>query len=191
MNSFPCLIIRGICDYADSHKSKEWQGFAAMTAAAYARDLLQTIPPVASTDVTATHIVVEGGIRANFEEYRNNLTKRSLPRSRPSPEPGDRYSTWVLDIWKSTENIISGSAHLGSQGSMTLHSLDPPHALESMTEERLGTEGYFDTRHIRTDPDDTDLISLLYDEVSASKQSLESANSRYEIISGYITNQLS
>ncbi|OTA02586.1 hypothetical protein A9Z42_0029700 [Trichoderma parareesei] len=45
MNQFPCLVIRGICDYADSHKNKEWQGYAAMTAAAYARDLLCRIPP--------------------------------------------------------------------------------------------------------------------------------------------------
>lgn len=40
MNHFPCLVIRGICDYSDSHKNKEWQGFAAMAAAAYAKDLL-------------------------------------------------------------------------------------------------------------------------------------------------------
>ncbi|KAJ5523286.1 ankyrin [Penicillium frequentans] len=40
MNHFPCLVIRGICDYADSHKNNEWQGYAAMVAAAYARDLL-------------------------------------------------------------------------------------------------------------------------------------------------------
>lgn len=45
MNHFPCLVIRGICDYSDSHKNKEWQGFAAMMAAAYARDLLRQIPP--------------------------------------------------------------------------------------------------------------------------------------------------
>lgn len=45
MNQFPCLVIRGICDYADSHKNKEWQGYAAMTAAAYAKDLLYRIPP--------------------------------------------------------------------------------------------------------------------------------------------------
>ncbi|KAJ5653328.1 hypothetical protein N7490_000331 [Penicillium lividum] len=44
MNTFPCLVIRGICDYSDSHKNKEWQGFAAMVAAAYAKDLLQRIP---------------------------------------------------------------------------------------------------------------------------------------------------
>lgn len=45
MNHFPCLVIRGICDYSDSHKNKEWQGFAAMMAAAYAKDLLRQIPP--------------------------------------------------------------------------------------------------------------------------------------------------
>ncbi|TVY67342.1 Vegetative incompatibility protein HET-E-1 [Fusarium oxysporum f. sp. cubense] len=45
MNHFPCLVIRGICDYSDSHKNKEWQGFAAMMAAAYAKDLLCQIPP--------------------------------------------------------------------------------------------------------------------------------------------------
>lgn len=25
INDLPCLVIRGICDYADSHKNKEWQ----------------------------------------------------------------------------------------------------------------------------------------------------------------------
>lgn len=45
MNLFPCIVIRGICDYADSHKNKEWQGYAAMTAAAYAKDLLGQIAP--------------------------------------------------------------------------------------------------------------------------------------------------
>lgn len=45
MNHFPCLIIRGICDYSDSHKNKEWQGYAAMAAAAYAKGLLCRIPP--------------------------------------------------------------------------------------------------------------------------------------------------
>jgi len=45
MNHFPCLVIRGICDYSDSHKNKEWQGYAAMAAAAYAKDLLSRIAP--------------------------------------------------------------------------------------------------------------------------------------------------
>lgn len=40
MNQFPCLIIRGVCDYADSSKNDVWQRYAAMTAAAFARELL-------------------------------------------------------------------------------------------------------------------------------------------------------
>jgi nucleoside phosphorylase len=43
MNDFPCLVIRGICDYADSHKNKEWQGYAAAVAAAYAKELLLVV----------------------------------------------------------------------------------------------------------------------------------------------------
>ncbi|KAI1741315.1 nucleoside phosphorylase domain-containing protein [Xylaria scruposa] len=45
MNSFPCLVIRGICDYADSHKNKKWQAYAAGTAAACAKEILSVIPP--------------------------------------------------------------------------------------------------------------------------------------------------
>ncbi|KAL6836721.1 Pfs, NACHT and WD domain protein [Trichoderma sp. SZMC 28015] len=44
MNHFPCLVIRGICDYSDSHTDTDWHGYAAMTAAAYAKDLLIRIP---------------------------------------------------------------------------------------------------------------------------------------------------
>jgi nucleoside phosphorylase len=44
MDDFQCLVIRGICDYADSHKNKRWQPYAAATAAAYAKELLSIIP---------------------------------------------------------------------------------------------------------------------------------------------------
>ncbi|KAJ4251450.1 hypothetical protein NW762_011433 [Fusarium torreyae] len=44
MDHFQCLVIRGICDYSDSHKNKEWQRYAAATAAAYARELLSVVP---------------------------------------------------------------------------------------------------------------------------------------------------
>jgi nucleoside phosphorylase len=33
MDNFSCLVVRGICDYADSQKNKDWQGYAAATAA--------------------------------------------------------------------------------------------------------------------------------------------------------------
>jgi len=43
MDAFPCLVIRGVSDYSDSHKNNEWHGYAAATAAAYARQLLLTM----------------------------------------------------------------------------------------------------------------------------------------------------
>ena len=45
MNNFPCLVIRGISNYSDTHRNVEWQGYAAMAAAAYAKDLLYRILP--------------------------------------------------------------------------------------------------------------------------------------------------
>jgi nucleoside phosphorylase len=39
-----CLIIRGICDYADSQKNDQWHNYAAATAAAYAKLFLSYIP---------------------------------------------------------------------------------------------------------------------------------------------------
>ena len=45
LQAWPCLVVRGICDYCDSHKNDEWQNFAAATAAAYTKDLLYRIAP--------------------------------------------------------------------------------------------------------------------------------------------------
>ncbi|PTD07511.1 Ankyrin-1 [Fusarium culmorum] len=44
-NHFPCVAIRGICDYSDSHRGRTWQGYAALVAAAYAKELLLQISP--------------------------------------------------------------------------------------------------------------------------------------------------
>ncbi|CAG8214968.1 unnamed protein product, partial [Penicillium olsonii] len=44
MLDFPCIVIRGVCDYADSHKNKQWQGYAALAAAAYTKELLGYVP---------------------------------------------------------------------------------------------------------------------------------------------------
>ncbi|KAL9094308.1 MAG: hypothetical protein Q9165_003449 [Trypethelium subeluteriae] len=45
MNDFPCIVIRGICDYADSYKDDTWQKYAALTAAAYTKEFLAYISP--------------------------------------------------------------------------------------------------------------------------------------------------
>jgi nucleoside phosphorylase len=56
MQDFPCLVIRGICDYSDSHKNKRWQHYASATAAAYAKELLLIIP---ATQVMREHPFVQ------------------------------------------------------------------------------------------------------------------------------------
>ncbi|KAM4057641.1 phosphorylase superfamily protein [Hirsutella rhossiliensis] len=43
-DELPCIIVKGVCDYADSHKDKKWQGFASATAAAAMKALLEALP---------------------------------------------------------------------------------------------------------------------------------------------------
>jgi nucleoside phosphorylase len=45
MNQIPVGVIRGVCDYGDEHKNKEWQPYAAAMAAAYAKAVLSEILP--------------------------------------------------------------------------------------------------------------------------------------------------
>ncbi|CAG7940465.1 unnamed protein product [Penicillium salamii] len=70
MDILPCLAIRGICDYSDSHKNKEWQRYAAATAAAYARELLEELP------VTRSHAEIasaENSDHSSVSERRKSL----------------------------------------------------------------------------------------------------------------------
>lgn len=43
MNAFPCLVIRGVSDYADYRKNDMWHGYAAATAAAAAKEVLYNV----------------------------------------------------------------------------------------------------------------------------------------------------
>lgn len=60
MNDFPCLVIRGIYNYADSHKNDQWQPYAAVTAAAYARELLHFVPREDSDRATKATEIMHG-----------------------------------------------------------------------------------------------------------------------------------
>lgn len=77
MNTFSCLIIRGICDYADSHKNKGWEGYAA--AASYAKELLETIPePEPEPEVESTELVEQEGKPSESCNY-TIMPKRNMP----------------------------------------------------------------------------------------------------------------
>jgi hypothetical protein len=45
INRIPVGVIRGVCDYGDEEKNKEWQPYAAAMAAAYAKAILAEIRP--------------------------------------------------------------------------------------------------------------------------------------------------
>ncbi|KAL7945818.1 hypothetical protein V8C42DRAFT_357458 [Trichoderma barbatum] len=65
MNNFPCVVIRGICDYADSHKNKDWQEYAAAVAAAFAKELLEHVQP-SDVDGERTAKDMLGDVLANI-----------------------------------------------------------------------------------------------------------------------------
>jgi hypothetical protein len=60
MDTFPCLVIRGICDYSDTHKNKKWQPYAAATAAAYAKELLGVVPLALVDEPIAADLIKVG-----------------------------------------------------------------------------------------------------------------------------------
>ncbi|KAH7187156.1 hypothetical protein DER44DRAFT_845110 [Fusarium oxysporum] len=133
MNHFPCLVIRGICDYSDSHKNKEWQGFAAMMAAAYAKDLLRQIPPgkveaakpisevlssIESTGNETKHAVMNMASDHQFAKIERWLspsdysTNANLARERRHPGTG----TWLLNSPAFQEWELGSRQHLWLYG---------------------------------------------------------------------------
>ena len=73
MDDFPCLVIRGICDYSDTHKSKRWQPYAAATAAAYAKELLEIIPEHSDLSRSLIPVQTKGAVLSRFSESQLNL----------------------------------------------------------------------------------------------------------------------
>ncbi|KAH7201447.1 hypothetical protein DER44DRAFT_900082 [Fusarium oxysporum] len=79
-DTLPCIVIKGACDYADSHKSKVWQRYAAATAAACAKAFLSFWVSSINQDVS--------GLASNF--------KNSLPLQ--SHDSSDQnHCTCVVD----------------------------------------------------------------------------------------------
>lgn len=80
MNDFPCLVVRGICDYADAHKNKAWQPYAAATAAACAKEILLLVPVV---KVSAAEIA------ETFSNYHIPFSLKNVPVGKFADRPQD------------------------------------------------------------------------------------------------------
>ncbi|KAL3485915.1 hypothetical protein BJX62DRAFT_29395 [Aspergillus germanicus] len=68
-DNIPCIIIKGVCDYADSHKSKVWQAYAAATGAAAAKSFLEYWEPTAQEEVNKFHIPLDLSAVPAIEEF--------------------------------------------------------------------------------------------------------------------------
>ncbi|KAH7198934.1 uncharacterized protein B0J16DRAFT_360547 [Fusarium flagelliforme] len=78
IDRFPCLVIRGICDYADSHKNDGWQRYAAATAAAFVVELLEHVP-VKKVQETQQVIEAVRGRNTSVDKIDLNIVFDRLP----------------------------------------------------------------------------------------------------------------
>ncbi|UKZ73418.1 hypothetical protein TrVFT333_001065 [Trichoderma virens FT-333] len=71
------LVIKGICDYADSHKSKKWQPYAAATATAVTKAFLEEWR-IASSEEQSPHrsaLYPQHGLGREVEAHRDPIRK--------------------------------------------------------------------------------------------------------------------
>ncbi|KXH28840.1 hypothetical protein CSIM01_03490 [Colletotrichum simmondsii] len=83
MNQFPCLVVRGICDYSDSHKNKQWQGYAAVAAAAFAKALVCRIPyqSLANEQTIAEALSILKIVGAEVTALKDSIDHDTLART--------------------------------------------------------------------------------------------------------------
>ncbi|CAI4213647.1 unnamed protein product [Parascedosporium putredinis] len=113
MNHFPCLVIRGICDYSDTHKNKDWQGYAALAAAIYAQQLLYEIPPA--------KVRAEGRISDMILKLKEwlNPPDYSIDYEKAKELRHTNTNTWILeaDFFQRWSSVRS---HIYSHGTLVI-----------------------------------------------------------------------
>ncbi|KAI1847677.1 hypothetical protein JX265_013937 [Neoarthrinium moseri] len=109
MDNFPCIVIRGICDYADSHKNTAWQEHAAAIAAAFAKELLGY--------VVVDEVKAEKPVRDILLDISRTVTSIQEETTRNTHLLHKKQDMELLD-WLSTD-------HYGAQQSDTLKRWHP------------------------------------------------------------------
>ncbi|KAE8141926.1 WD40-repeat-containing domain protein [Aspergillus pseudotamarii] len=94
MNIIPCLVIRGISDYADSHKNKEWQRYAAIAAAAYAKELILVV----STNLSNHPSTTQEEKAMNPGHRLNTTAANTLDVLNQGPEMTKEVNNWSQQI---------------------------------------------------------------------------------------------
>ena len=116
INNFPCIVIRGICDYADSHKNKRWQPYAAATAAAYGKTLLSNVP--------AVEVVKHG---SQPDPVPDPVNKAIWLGARPTPTISEhfveryKYDHYVLVAQRAQDLIVARLKNLRDSNGQAVH----------------------------------------------------------------------
>ncbi|KAK2054946.1 purine and uridine phosphorylase [Colletotrichum caudatum] len=90
-DEIPCVVVKAVCDYADSHKSKSWQNYAAATAASTTKVLLEHYNSTRTGSETHTptsrHFVVPYNENPDFvgREGALNFLKRQFSHDQQRP----------------------------------------------------------------------------------------------------------
>ncbi|GES63994.1 purine and uridine phosphorylase [Aspergillus terreus] len=80
MNNYPCIVIRGISDYADSHKNDHWHAYAAAAAAACAKELLQYVERK-KVDIASAAKDVLNEVCEHVSVVRNTLVTEQIRKT--------------------------------------------------------------------------------------------------------------
>ncbi|CCT75911.1 uncharacterized protein FFUJ_11959 [Fusarium fujikuroi IMI 58289] len=75
---FPCVVIKSVCDYADSHKSKDWQSYAAACAASYTKGFIRYWDSTRHTESSSEpqqfrKRIIKSLSYVDMNERRNNI----------------------------------------------------------------------------------------------------------------------
>ncbi|CEJ82926.1 Putative Pfs, NACHT and Ankyrin domain protein [[Torrubiella] hemipterigena] len=95
MNHFPCLVIRGICDYADAHKNDRWQRYASATAAAYAKELLEYVPAAEVQETKKASEVLNSIQRQIDSVHQTTTATKVITEFLVSSHRTDKIQCWL------------------------------------------------------------------------------------------------
>ncbi|OJJ04748.1 hypothetical protein ASPVEDRAFT_153082 [Aspergillus versicolor CBS 583.65] len=138
----PCLIIKGVCDYADSHKNKLWQDYAAATGAASAKAFLEHWKPVVGSGISSANKQLLGDLlltdprddRLRLEQSKGGLLWESFcwiidhPSFQEWRDDPERRLLWIRgDAGKGKTMLMMGIVdHLAIGVPLPATEMSPP-----------------------------------------------------------------
>ncbi|KAI4854469.1 purine and uridine phosphorylase [Aureobasidium sp. EXF-8845] len=118
LDAFPCLVVRGISDYADTHKNDDWHAYAAGTAAAYAKELLSVVPLTAVAELSST----DADDRQKIEQGFADIARMQIPPLKDTTSRNvirwlaTTKETWLLILDNCDDPAIDFARYMPSRG---------------------------------------------------------------------------